>query len=309
MISRNKLYLPVWAIVTISVFGSFFILFALSCIIAIRKYRKQDFKIKTIENKDELLFLNDKSPIHKIKGKILHNGLPDGECDVYLKNGEIRKYDFQKGIIQRKINDKKDTAVFVINSDPSKAGRFAKDMTYQNKYGICRTLDELNPLVSVQDFIDNVNKNNDIKTIKLQLINHGVEDDFIVGNNAKNIANILDNFSKNFNGKNIVVNNFACYGAKKIQKNYEENENIENIVKKTAQKYKNINFIYQKHNDSKTVHQILQAYDDINDLSGISHFVFDYYHVLPDGTFKKIDKNTKYNLLNQKITKQENSLS
>ena len=308
MISRNKLYLPVWAIVTISAFSGFFILFAFCLIIAVRKHRRQDFKNNTTENKDELLFSNDKYPIYKIKGKNFYNGLPDGKCDIYLKNGEIKQYNFQNGIIQKKINYKKDTAVFIINLDPSKAGQFAKDMTYQNKYGICRTLDELNPLVSVQDFIDNVNKNNNINTIKLQLINHGVEDDFIVGNNAKNIVNILDEFSKNFNGKNIVVNNFACYGAKKIQNNYEENENLENIVKKTAQKYKNINFIYQKHNDSKTVHQILKSYDDFNDLSGISHFILDYYHVLPDGTFKKIDKNTKYNLLHQKTTKQENSL-
>ena len=308
MISRNKLYLPVWAIVTISAFSGFFVLFAIGLIIAIRKYRKQDVESNTINNKDKLLFLDDKSPIQQIKGKNFYNNLPDGKCDVYLKNGEIKQYNFQKGIIQRKINKKKDTAVFIINLDPSKAGKFATDITYQNKYGICTTLDEVNPLVSVQDFIDNVNKNNDINTIKLQLINHGVEDGYIVGNNPKNIANILDKFSQNFNGKNIVVNNFACYGAKKIQKNYEENENIENIVKKTAQKYKNINFIYQKHNDSKTEHQIIKAYDDFNDLSGISHFIFDYYHVLPDGTFKKIDKNTKYNLLHQKTTKRENSI-
>ena len=55
--------------------------------------------------------------------------------------------------------------------------------------------------------------------------------------------------------KDIIYNKLE-YLLTKIKK---ENENIENIVKKTAQKYKNINFIYQKHNDSKTVHQIVQA--------------------------------------------------
>ena len=143
MMTRNKLYLPVLAIVAMSVFGSFFILFAIGLIISIRKYRKQDFKNNTTENKDELLFLDDKYPIRQIKGKNFYNGLPDGKCDVYLKNGEIKKYFFQKGIIQRKIHDKKDTAVFIINLDPSKAGKFATDITYQNKYGICRTFDKV----------------------------------------------------------------------------------------------------------------------------------------------------------------------
>ena len=293
---RNKFYIPTIAIIAISAVIPFVLIFIIALISAIVKHRKYGHKINDLGNGKREIKFGTRYSIDRIVGAISNDGIPDGNCVIYLRNGEKRKYLFKDGIIQRSIKQKPNIAVFIMNFDPNNAGEFLTDITYQNKYGICQTFDILNPSRSIKQFIDLVKQNKEINTIKLQLVNHGSEKSEIHGNNPQNIEAILDEFGLVLNekGGNIVINNFACFAGNKMSHAYEKkNANIENIVSSSAKKYKNINFIYQKHNNSKTAHSIISSYDDKTKLSGISHFAYNYYNVSKDGKFRKITKAEK----------------